>query len=102
MPSWPAQRSTVVTAVPGIISSISRVFWPTFCTREWQGMWYATLPSFALKSFFSRPSFARSTKYSNGSNIASFTACTSASSGNISGSSCLNISVQEGIGVRMA
>ena len=39
VPSWPAQRSTVSTSVPGIHSSASRVFWPTFCTREWQGMW---------------------------------------------------------------
>ena len=38
VPSWPEQRSTVVTSLPGIASSISRVFWPMFCTREWQGM----------------------------------------------------------------
>ncbi len=39
VPEWPEQRSTVVTVVSGTISSASRVFWPTFCTREWQGMW---------------------------------------------------------------
>ena len=38
-PSWPAQRSTVLTVVPGISCSSSRVFWPMFCTRRWQGMW---------------------------------------------------------------
>ena len=39
VPSWPAQRSTVFTSVPGTHCSASRVFWPTFCTREWHGMW---------------------------------------------------------------
>ena len=34
VPSWPAQRSTVFTTVSGIHCSTSRVFWPTFCTRE--------------------------------------------------------------------
>ena len=38
VPSWPEQRSTTVTSVPGTISSASRVFWPMFCTRAWQGM----------------------------------------------------------------
>ncbi|MND05382.1 hypothetical protein D3C83_261410 [compost metagenome] len=38
VPSCPAQRSTVVSSVPGMDSSSSRVFCPTFCTREWQGM----------------------------------------------------------------
>ena len=57
VPSWPAQRSTVFTSVPGIDSSISRVFWPMFCTREWQGTWYDTLPSPCLKSVLSRPVF---------------------------------------------
>ena len=33
----PAQRSTVCVAVPGTHSITSRVFWPMFCTREWQG-----------------------------------------------------------------
>ena len=28
VPSWPAQRSTVLTVVSGIHSSASRVFWP--------------------------------------------------------------------------
>ena len=102
VPEWPEQRSTVVTAVSGIISSASRVFWPTFCTREWHGTWYETFPSGVLKSVFRSPSLRRETKYSKGSNIASCTAFTSASSGNMSGNSCLNMSVQEGIGVTIA
>ena len=36
VPAWPETRSTVLTLVPGTISSISRVFCPTFCTRRWQ------------------------------------------------------------------
>jgi hypothetical protein len=102
VPECPEQRSTVFTVVPGTSCSVSRVFWPTFCTREWQGMWYETLPSGVLKSVLRRPSFWRAMRYSNGSNIAACTAFTSASPGNINGSSCLNIRVQEGIGVRIA
>jgi len=30
---------TVLISVPGIHDNASRVFWPTFCTRAWQGMW---------------------------------------------------------------
>ncbi len=75
VPEWPEQRSTVFTVVPGTISSASRVFWPTFCTREWQGMWYGDLAERAcLKSVLRRPSFWRATRYSKGSNIASCTA----------------------------
>jgi len=60
------------------------------------------VPSGLLKSVLSRPSLWRATRYSNGSHIACLTACTSASSGNISGSSCLYISVQDGIEVTIA
>ena len=44
-------------------------------------MWYATLPRACLKSLFNSFSFFLETRYSKGSNIASRTASTSASSG---------------------
>ena len=49
-----------------------------------------------MKSVLSFPSFSRSIRYSNGSKKAALTFITSGSPGNISGSSCLNISTQEG------
>src|SRR6266511_4283135 len=39
VPSWPEQRSTVFSVVPGTNCSVSRVFCPMFCTREWHGIW---------------------------------------------------------------
>ena len=51
---------------------------------------------------FSLPSLWRSIRYSNGSYIASRTLSTSGSSGNISGSFCLYISVQDGTGVTIS
>ena len=74
VPSWPEQRSTAVTCVPGTISSVSRVFCPCSARASGRGCGSEILPSGCLKSVFSRPSCLRSTKYSNGSNIASRTA----------------------------
>src|ERR1700716_1698801 len=102
VPACPEQRSTMLSGGSGISCSVSAVFLPTFCTREWHGIWYDTLPSDCLKSVFNSPSRLREIKYSNGSHIASFTNCVSASSGNINGNSCLYINVQDGIGVRIA
>ena len=38
VPSWPEQRSTMVTLAPASCSA-SRVLLPMFCTRWWHGTW---------------------------------------------------------------
>ncbi|MCY1543747.1 hypothetical protein D9M68_795760 [compost metagenome] len=60
------------------------------------------MPSGCGNSVFKRPSRLRAMRYSNGSHRCSFTSCTSASPGNMSGISCLNMSAQLGTAARMA